>query len=81
VFEYYILKTVLLVNYGEFLCWAYDNMRDLIVFPDDEKKLTSFCDLLERLGKKDFSLRNEKITSTIIELTHDENLRMTICEI
>jgi hypothetical protein len=81
VFEYYILKTVLLVNYGEFLCWADDNMRDLIVFPDDEKKLTSFCDLLERLGKKDFSLRNEKITSTIIELTHDENLRMTICEI
>lgn len=81
VFEYYILKTVLLTNYGEFLCWAEDNMRDLIVFPDDERKLISFCHLLESLGGEKFCKRIHKAKPAIIALIDDDNLRMSICEI
>lgn len=78
VFEYYILKTVLLSNYGEFLCWADDNMRSMIIFPDEERKLVSFCELLERLVKIG---KMRQIDMIKLDLYHDKNLRMSICEI
>ena len=78
VFEYYILKTVLLSNYGDFLCWANDNMRNMIIFPDEERKLLSFCELLEKLAE----ISNMRQVDMInLDMYHDKNLRMSICEI
>ena len=78
MFEYYILKTVLLSNYGDFLCWANDNMRNMIIFPDEERKLHSFCELLEKLAE----ISNMRQVDMInLDMYHDKNLRMSICEI
>lgn len=78
VFEYYILKTVLFSNYGDFLCWANDNMRSMIIFPNEERKLLSFCELLEKLAE----ISNMRQVDMInLDMYHDKNLRMSICEI
>lgn len=80
VFEYYILKTVLLCNYGEFLCWADKNMRDMIFFPNEERKMADLCEFIKQQFMNGFLKRAiifQKYRKTDI---FDKGLRMSICE-
>jgi hypothetical protein len=78
VFEYYVLKSVLLSNYPDFLCWADENLKNLIAFPNgNEKTLMSFCEELKK------GLANGFIERIVLlsDVDREKGLRMSICEL
>lgn len=93
VLSYYIIKTILLVNYNSFLEWCRNNNYDLIQFKKTISNQKSFCDLIEKNYKSknlidsinimdtcyDKLLKNKKKPNNVKYLLN--NLRMSICEL
>lgn len=93
VLSYYIIKTILIINYKSFLEWCGNNNYNLLQFKKTILNQKSFCDFI---GKKYRSkllldsidiaescynklLKNKKLTNDLKYLL--SNLRMSICEL
>lgn len=94
VLAYYVLKTILINNYGGFLSWCDKNNFSLFVFKKTFSNQNKFCDFIKNNYKKKDFLNNIDHTSAFfnnLKLSKEinrnlrifllSNLRMTICEL
>ena len=51
VFSYYILRSILMVNFNEFIYWSDRNNLDTIEFKKTQENIKSYCNLLCKLSK------------------------------
>ena len=94
VLAYYVLKTILINNYGGFLSWCDKNNFSLFVFKKTFSNQNKFCDFIKNNYKKKDFLNNIDHTYAFfnnLKLSKEinrnlrtfllSNLRMTICEL
>jgi hypothetical protein len=87
VLSYYIIKTLLLNNYGDFLVWCHNNNDSLLQFKKTNKNIDSFCKFIKDNYKTKSMTSSVKETEKIfynINHKRDElvrNLRMTMIEL
>ncbi len=94
VLSYYIIKTILLNNYQDFLLWCERNNLSLIAFKKTIANQNNFCEFISKYYKKKNMLENIINTELFINKLHISkklsknlrsfllsNLRMTICEL
>jgi len=93
VLAYYVIKTVMLNNYPDFLIWCDKNNLSLIAFKKTISNQRKFCDFINKNYKKTSMLENIKNNKLFIsklfssKITKNmrlfllSNLRMTICEL
>jgi hypothetical protein len=93
VLSYYVIKTILLSNYQQFLKWCDINNLSLLQFKKTNSNVDKFCDFIVKKHKtKNFTSnvkkaqeqlhdldKNKQISSTNKQLLLN-NLRMTLCE-
>jgi len=93
VLSYYVIKTILLSNYQQFLKWCDTNNLSLLQFKKTNSNVDKFCDFIVKKHKtKNFTSnvkkaqeqlhdldKNKQISSTDKQLLLN-NLRMTLCE-
>ena len=78
VLSYYVVKTILLMNYPLFLGWCKLRNEPMIQFTKTLANQKSYCDLIHKLHK------HKMLLSAVKYYEHqklDTNLKMTICEI
>lgn len=78
VLSYYVIKTILLMNYPLFLGWCNLRNEPMIQFTKTLANQKSYCDLIHKLHK------HKMLLSAVKYYEHrksDTNLKMTICEI
>jgi hypothetical protein len=78
VLSYYVVKTILLMNYPLFLGWCKLRNEPMIQFTKTLANQKSYCDLIHKLHK------NRALLSAVKYYEHrksDTNLKMSICEI
>lgn len=94
VLAYYVLKTILLNNYTDFLLWCDKNNLSLISFKKTFTNQNKFCEFIFKNYKKKNMLENinnaklflnnlyssKKVTNNLKTFLLS-NLRMTICEL
>lgn len=88
VLSYYVLKTILLNNYQNFLTWCKLNNTNFLQFRRNETSQISYCDLIKKNYKTRSMLENVHNTQTFLNKVNDKrmksfllsNLRMTLCE-
>jgi hypothetical protein len=90
ILSYYILTTILLINYQDFLSWCDTNNISLINFKKTTKNVDNMCVFIEKKYKTKSMLDGikciEKIYNSIKNKNKNkiyllDNLRMTICEL
>jgi hypothetical protein len=94
VLAYYVIKTILMNNYPDFLLWCEKNNLSLIAFKKTIKNQNNFCQFIKKNYKKKNFLENINNTKLFINKLHMtkkvtnhlrkfllSNLRMTICEL
>ena len=94
VLAYYVIKTILMNNYQEFLLWCDKNNMSLIAFKKTISNQNKFCEFISNHYKKKNMLDNIENTKKFINKLHISkkitknmrsfllsNLRMTICEL
>jgi len=93
VFAYYIITSILIYNYQEFILWCHINNTNLMQFKKTLSHQKEFCKFIEKRYKKRsflkdmncihlFLINNEnKYNKTNKDLYILNNLRMTLCEI
>jgi hypothetical protein len=89
VLSYYVITSILLNNYSDFLIWCNSNNKLIINFKKTNNNLNSFCHFIETMYKTKHMLDNIKCTELILfnmKPTNKikyllNNLRMTICEL
>jgi hypothetical protein len=94
VLAYYVIKTILMNNYPDFLLWCEKNNLSLIAFKKTIKNQNNFCEFIKKNYKKRNFLENVNNTKLFINKLHItkkitnnlrkfllSNLRMTICEL
>ncbi len=93
VLSYYVIKTILIINYKSFLEWCANNNFNLFQFKKTISNQNSFCDFIGKNYKTKFLLdnidiaekcyntllKNKKVNSNLKYLL--TNLRMSICEL
>ena len=92
ILSYYVLTTILLNNYQDFLVWCDTNNISLLNFKKTTKNIDNMCMFLEKkyktknmldgikcIEKEFYNFKNKNKNKNIIYLL--ENLRMTICEV
>jgi len=92
ILSYYVLTTILLNNYQDFLLWCDTNNISLLNFKKTTKHIDNMCVFLENkyktkhmldgikcIEKIFYNMKNKIKNKNIIYLL--ENLRMTICEL
>jgi len=93
VLSYYVLTSILLNNYQEFLSWCNTNNISILNFKKTSKNIDNFCKFLEKKYKTKnmldgiecteklfYRIKNKKTKQKdVIYLL--KNLRMTICEL
>jgi hypothetical protein len=94
VLAYYIIKTILIDNYQQFLMWCYQNNFSLLQFKKTVSNQTDFCRFIEKKYNSKGFLDSVKCTEDFLEkrtnIKHSSNpifaflsktMRMTICEL
>ena len=93
ILSYYIIKTILMNSYQDFLKWCKVNNDNLLEFKKTEKTQMSFCDFIFNHYNKRSMLKGVKIASELLDYIHQEpglskitnhimyNLRMSLCEL
>jgi len=91
VLSYFIIKTILLNNYDDFLLWCNNNNNSLFQFKKTSLNQAKFCNFVIKNYKSSDMLKNVKITEKLINSiinnkpkNHDfllTNMRMTLCEL
>ncbi len=91
VLAYYIITTILINNYQEFIQWCVLNNDYFFYFKKNTKNLQKFYTFIEQKYKTPNLLNNAKCTHHLIQQLHSkykkklsfllDNLRMTICEL
>ena len=97
ILAYYVIKTILMVNYTKFLPWCQANNTSLLQFKKTSRSQTDFCKFIEDNYKSknilDLVECNEEYIGKLIEKRPRDkkkqshlmyllnNLRMTICEL
>ena len=92
ILSYYVLTTILLNNYQDFLLWCDTNNISLLDFKKTTTHINNMCMFLEKkyktknmldgikcIEKEFYNFKNKNKNKNIIYLL--ENLRMTICEV
>jgi hypothetical protein len=87
ILAYYIIKTILIVNYQQFLLWCSENNEKLFQFNKTVNTLNEFCQFVKNNHNSDrlkLAIQNmENIFNKIINSNNKyllSNMRMTICE-
>jgi hypothetical protein len=87
ILAYYIIKTILIVNYQQFLLWCNQNNEKLFQFNKTVNTLNDFCQFVKNNHNSDrlkIAIQNmENIFNKIINSNNKyllSNMRMTICE-
>ena len=93
VLSYYIIKTILLNNYQQFLKWCDINNLSLLQFKKTNSNIDKFCDFIIKKHKtKNFISNVKKAQEQLHELDINKkmpsntkqlllnNLRMSLCE-
>jgi hypothetical protein len=94
VLSYYIIKTILLYNYPNFLKWCYHNNITLLEFKKTDSNVVDFCNfILKHYQSKSMITTIQEMEKYLNNLKKDihfkkngkkmvlENLRMSICEL
>lgn len=93
ILSYYIVKTILMNSYQDFLKWCHNNNDNLLEFKKTEKSQMGFCDFIFEHYNKRSMLKGIKIASELLDYMHQEpglskktthlldNLRMSLCEL
>ena len=96
VLSYYIITTILLNNYQDFLIWCKANNTSMLQFKKTSDAQNRFCDFIATRYKRPEFLRNiecsEKLINKLIKGSKKDtidtystfllnNLRMTLCEL
>jgi hypothetical protein len=89
VLSYYVIKTILINNYQQFLLWCKTNNFSLLQFKKTLTNQREFCNFIQKTYKNKSMLENVK--SSNICLTHIKknkkneyllnNMKMSICEL
>jgi hypothetical protein len=77
VLSYYVIKTILLMNYPLFLGWCKQRNDPMIQFTKTLANQKAYCDLIHKLHKNRALLSAVKYYE---DRKLDTNLKMTICE-
>jgi len=93
VLSYYVIKTILLLNYQSFLEWCSLNNFNILQFKKTIVNQNEFCDFIGKNYKTKYLLDNidimEKCYNKLLKQSKTNknlkyllsNLRMTICEL
>ena len=88
ILSYYVLTTILLNNYQDFLSWCDTNNISLLDFKKTPTHINNFCAFIEKKYKTKNMLDGIKCIEKIFYNMKNknniyllENLRMTICEV
>ena len=87
VFEYYVLKTILIANWTEFLCWVYEQNNDLVKFcyfnsADNHMKKESLARCVTNCFEKtNFRHLMREVHRLKEYETLGNSLRMSVCEL
>jgi hypothetical protein len=90
VLSYYVIKSILLNNYQEFLIWCNTNNLSLLDFKKTTGNLREFCSFIEKNYKKQSLLNNINDSHIFLSKIKKKkgnykyilsNLRMSICEL
>lgn len=87
VLSYYIIKTILLNNYGDFLVWCDKNNNSLLQFNKTGKNVDGFCKFIKDHYKTKSMMTCVKETEKLFyNINHKQddlirNLRMTMIEL
>lgn len=87
ILAYYIIKTILMVHYKQFLLWCENNNEKLFEFNKTTSSLNKFCQFIKAIHNSDrFKLAIYKMETIFYKLIDSDNnyllsnMRMTICE-
>ena len=92
VLSYYVIKTILMNNYQDFLFWCTKNNLSLIQFKKTFKNQTEYCKFIEKNYKKDTMIEGVQSSQKFLNMLHSKhkrindryilsNMRMSICEL
>ena len=84
IFSYYVLKTVLLTHYNDFMGWCMQHNSLLLDFQKTNKAMQSFCEFVAKYYKSRRMLENTEDAMALLSKSKNHyvrnNMRMTICE-
>ena len=95
VLSYYVIKTILMNNYQDFLFWCNKNNLSLLQFKKTTKNQIEYCKFIERNYKKNTMLDGVEQSQKFLNVLYSKNtnrrqtndsyilsnLRMSICEL
>jgi len=90
VLSYYIIKTILMNNYQDFLAWCKNNNFSLLQFKKTISNQRLYCKFIEKNYKSKSMLQNVKDAENLYVAIHKmkpsndfllRNLRMSVCEL
>ena len=85
VLSYFIIKTILLNSYGDFLVWCDTHNLSLIPFKKTNSNMNEFCSFIKKKYKSKSMLERISQTESLLQKTSDpfiqNNLRMSIYEL
>jgi hypothetical protein len=94
VLSYYVIKTILMNNYQDFLYWCTKNNLSLLQFKKTLKNQMEYCKFIERNYKKESMLEGVEQSQKFLNILYSKNknksmndtyvlsnLRMSICEL
>ena len=92
VLSYYVIKTILMNNYQDFLFWCTKNNLSLLQFKKTLKNQIEYCKFIEKNYKKDTMLEGVEQSQKFLNILYSKNkkindnyilsnLRMSICEL
>jgi hypothetical protein len=92
VLSYYVIKTILMNNYQDFLYWCTKNNLSLLQFKKTLKNQMEYCKFIERNYRKASMLEGVEQSQKFLNILYSKNtrvndayvlsnLRMSICEL
>jgi hypothetical protein len=95
VLSYYVIKTILLNNYQDFLFWCTKHNLSLLQFKKTIKNQTEYCNFIEKNYKKSSMIEGVEESQKFLNILYSKNknrreindsyvlsnLRMSICEL
>jgi hypothetical protein len=87
VFSYYVIKTILLVHFQEFIGWCilHNGVKNPILFRKTNKNMVDFCAFVLEHYNLDFckfvAMNNVVKVQGLGSSLNDKTMRMTICEL
>jgi hypothetical protein len=86
VFSYYVIKTIFLLSWNDFMEWCLNNNKNLLQFSKTPNTQVSFADLISRLHKSERVLSNISVMENWFRVNKHlvtdsyimQNMRMTL---